>query len=283
MKILSAIGMFVLVFALMSGAAFAIGYCVDIAPTDPPDKTFDDEWTGIVGEEIEIDVYLNDVPERILTAGIFMLPYQYPGEEVTDIQIYDGVYGPPGPWAPFSIPCWVLCAGLPPYPVSFTVGNFDGAQPDEAGDIIICTIRLRFFQEGDYSIVFSTLPDFDTVIGFDTSTVYDSQISSNAITIHQIIADSDADNDGIPDHEDNCPYNPNPSQTNSDSDSHGDACDNCPLVDNEDQEDSNGNGIGDACDTDGAQIPTLSEWGMIIFITIILGISVVMLLRRKEA
>jgi hypothetical protein len=100
-----------------------------------------------------------------------------------------------------------LCAGLPPYPVSFTVGNFDGAQPDEAGDIIICTIRLRFFQEGDYSIVFSTLPDFDTVIGFDTSMVYDSQISSNAITIHQIIADSDAD--GTPDHEDTCPLIPN--------------------------------------------------------------------------
>ena len=149
MKILSAIGMFALVFALMSGAAFAIGYCVDIAPTDPPDKTFDDEWTGIVGEEIEIDVYLNDVPESIFTAGIFMLPYQYPGEEVTDIQIYDGFYGPPGPWDPgFSIPCWILCAGLPPFPVSFIVGNFEGAQPDGDGDIIICTIRLRFLQEG---------------------------------------------------------------------------------------------------------------------------------------
>jgi hypothetical protein len=29
-------------------------------------------------------------------------------------------------------------------------------------------------------------------------------------------------------------------------------------------------------------IPTLSEWGFIIFMTIIMGISVVMLLRRRE-
>lgn len=208
MKKLLSIVIFILIFTIMSGIAFAIGYCVDIAPMNPPDKTFDDEWTGIVGEEIEIDVYLNDVPESIFTAGVFMLPYQYPGEEVTDIQIYDGLYGPPGPWDPgFSIPCWILCAGLPPYPVSFIVGNLDGAQPDEDGDIIICTIRLRFLQAGDYSIVFSTIPDFDTVIGFETSTVYDPQIASKAITIHQLIVDSDAD--GTPDHEDKCPLIPN--------------------------------------------------------------------------
>lgn len=220
MQKLSAILLFISVFVLTSGTAFAIGYCIDAAPTSPHDKTFDDEWTGIVGEEIEIDVYLNDVPESIFTAGVFMLPYQYPGEEVTDIQIFDGFYGPPGPWTPqFSIPCWNFCAGLPPYPVSFIVGNVDGAQPDEDGDIIICTIRLRFLQEGEYSIVFSTLPDFDTVIGYDTSMVYDSQIVSKEITIRQV------------------------SSTTS--------------------------------------IPTLSEWGIIILMTLIFGISVIMLLRKR--
>jgi hypothetical protein len=99
------------------------------------------------------------------------------------------------------------------------VGNFDGVQPDEDGDIIICKIIVRFLQEGDYSIVFSTIPGFDTVIGFDTSMVYDPQIPSNAITIHQV------------------------SSTIS--------------------------------------IPTLSEWGMIIFMTVILGIGVVTMLSRR--
>ncbi len=48
------------------------------------------------------------------------------------------------------------------------------------------------------------------------------------------------------------------------------------------QEDTDGDGVGDVCDSSTQQIPALSEWGMIIFLTLILGISVVMLLRRRE-
>ena len=59
----------------------------------------------------------------------------------------------------------------------------------------------------------------------------------------------DADNDGIEDQIDNCPYIENPYQTDSDSDGVGDACDNCPYSSNPDQSDSNGNGTGDACET----------------------------------
>ena len=91
----------------------------------------------------------------------------------------------------------------------------------------------------------------------------------------------DTDNDEILDQEDNCPQEPNPWQENSDNDSHGDACDNCPNVDNENQADSDGDGIGDACDTGTEEIPTLSEWGMIIFMTIIMVIALVTLLRRR--
>ncbi len=41
--------------------------------------------------------------------------------------------------------------------------------------------------------------------------------------------------------------------------------------------------LGDFCFTSGnSSIPTLSEWGIIIFMTIILGIGVTILLRRKE-
>jgi syndecan 4 len=80
---------------------------------------------------------------------------------------------------------------------------------------------------------------------------------------------------------DNCPTTPNPDQANSDGDSLGDACDNCPNVTNQDQADSDGDGVGDACEQVTAAVPTLSEWGMIIFMTIILGIGVVTLLRRR--
>ena len=71
----------------------------------------------------------------------------------------------------------------------------------------------------------------------------------------------DADDDGVPDAEDNCPNVANPDQANNDGDSEGDVCDadddndgvldgedNCPLTANPGQEDFDLDGIGDACD-----------------------------------
>jgi len=69
------------------------------------------------------------------------------------------------------------------------------------------------------------------------------------------IVPSDSDGDGIPDRDDNCTYRYNPGQ-----------------------EDSDGDGVGDACEI--TAIPTTSEWGMIIFMTIIMGTGVVALWRR---
>lgn len=58
----------------------------------------------------------------------------------------------------------------------------------------------------------------------------------------------DADNDGVPDSQDNCVSTANPDQANSDGDSRGDACDNCPNVANPEQVDSDDDGVGDECD-----------------------------------
>ncbi len=58
----------------------------------------------------------------------------------------------------------------------------------------------------------------------------------------------DADDDGVPDAEDNCPGTANNSQADGDEDDVGDACDNCPEAQNPDQADADEDGQGDACD-----------------------------------
>jgi len=196
----------IIVFSLMSGTAFAIGYCKDVAPTEPPQKTFDEEWTMNVGGEVEFDIYLNDVLEPLTTVGIWVAYSISTDIYPMGLQVYDGANGPPGPWDPALTALSPPCGGLPPCPTTFFVGNSEGAQPDEDGDIIICRIRVQSEFEGDAEILIRVFPpELDTVIG-KSGTVYDPQISPNTITIHQII---DSDSDGIPDHEDNCSEVPN--------------------------------------------------------------------------
>lgn len=102
----------------------------------------------------------------------------------------------------------------------------------------------------------------------------------------------DADDDGTGDACDGCPDDATKQapgacgcgvpDTDSDGDSVANCNDNCPNASNADQADSDGDGTGDACEpTDITAVPTLSEWGMIIFMTIILGLGVVTLLRRR--
>ncbi|UCE19817.1 MAG: VCBS repeat-containing protein [Gemmatimonadota bacterium] len=59
----------------------------------------------------------------------------------------------------------------------------------------------------------------------------------------------DADEDGIVNSEDNCPYAYNAGQEDEDGDGLGDVCDNCPHDFNPDQEDGDHDGTGDPCDT----------------------------------
>ncbi|MFH1726095.1 MAG: SBBP repeat-containing protein [Elusimicrobiota bacterium] len=70
----------------------------------------------------------------------------------------------------------------------------------------------------------------------------------NAIAIKYSSGAPDADGDGIPDEEDNCPDAHNPDQSDGDGDGPGDACDNCPFATNPGQTDADADGAGDACD-----------------------------------
>jgi hypothetical protein len=57
--------------------------------------------------------------------------------------------------------------------------------------------------------------------------------------------------------------------------------DNCPDDVNPLQEDSDGDGIGDACEVEPTPVPTLSEWGIIIFMTLMMGTGVMIIRKRR--
>ena len=99
--------------------------------------------------------------------------------------------------------------------------------------------------------------------GPDGIAVCDFQIRATITSITGSAVDPDADDDDIPDSEDNCPSDANGDQANNDDDDLGDACDpdddndgvpdvddNCALVPNPLQRDDDGDGVGNACDLD---------------------------------
>ncbi len=81
----------------------------------------------------------------------------------------------------------------------------------------------------------------DTFVDFNDITSVLANWGSNC-------APPDADGDGVPDAQDNCPTTFNPTQADADSDGVGDHCDNCPVHSNPTQQDSDGDGFGDECD-----------------------------------
>ena len=155
MKKLFALWMFVLLFASTSGTAFAIGYCKDFLEDGNPggweisQKTWDDEWTVHTGEEIVIDIWLNDLHrDDLITAGFYL--FFEPSDTIINVEIYDGVHGPPGPWDPGFTSTILNPAGQGTF-VAYC-GNFSLAPPDADGDVIIGRLTIPHPNPGDIEI-----------------------------------------------------------------------------------------------------------------------------------
>ena len=182
MRKLSIICLAILFVGLMSGSAFAIGYCKDLLEPENPGgwgtslKTFDDEWNVCHGIVLELDIWINDVPEPLFTAG-FSLTASNVDVNFIDVEVYDD-NDLPGPWHPdFSNVITDNDEGF----VYATVGNLQSpASPDGDGDIIIAKVRFEVPCMTQTYLTISTVPGFDTVVG-ESSTVY--QITPNTIMV----------------------------------------------------------------------------------------------------
>jgi hypothetical protein len=210
-----------LLLSLMVSPCFGIQYCKDFLETGNPGgwsaslKTFDDEWTLGFGEAVELEIWINDVHEELLSGGGW-ITYDPSLVRIEEVLAYDN-NDLPGPWSPLQTSKVEDPEGPGTY--WLILGKLAGASHDVDGDILLGKVRFRRVGEGEAIITISIdeEPNFDLFVGFPSGTLYDDEISPNTITLHQ------------------------------------------------------GN----------RTIPTLSEWGMIIFMTVILGISVVMLSRKK--
>jgi hypothetical protein len=142
-------------------------------------KTFDDELYISTWSEQEIDIWINDVPEPLITAG-FWITFDPAILWNFDIEVYDGELAP-ALWD-YGFTQKIPDAGGPGT-YMLQVVNFAYAEPDGDGDILIA--RLSFYSEMIHTPTFvtiSTIPGFDTVVG-SSYYIYDPDIIPNTISI----------------------------------------------------------------------------------------------------
>ena len=269
---------------LMVSPCFAINYCKDVLEPDNPGgsnslKTWDEEWTIGATGKVEIDIWINDVPEPLITAG-FWIEFDASQMSIDSVEII-------GDWDESMNTVVLEPDGPGTY--MFVTGNLSEVPADGDNDIPIAKVTLQCEGSCKGEFTVRTIPDedFDSIVG-NSDTIFDTEINPNSVAIDQntsettttstILDDTgeDTDEDGIPDDEDNCPDTPNgpdggtctfsdlaepcsisgdhPSQCggdgwcskeqeDSDKDGYGDACDKCPEI-------PNGPDLGTCVDTD---------------------------------
>ena len=257
MKRLLLVSLLVMVFAV--GTTHAQQY--EVAPCGTKDFT---TTTGVVpGGTICLDIWFTGVgaPQY---AGHALIDFTVSTADIAYVSggrcLLDGNEGCTGPWDPAAGVLVNEPEGLGT--LLYIVANLGGADPDEDGDLIVGTVTLQNTGPNDATVNIKTLPvslwdPFDQYI-------YPGQIVISQVCYCTMNADCD---DGLfcngvetcdaP----NCTCLPgtNPCPTDANCNEDTDTCNPIPPSD----------------------IPTLSEWGIIIFMTIILGIGIVTLLRRR--
>lgn len=170
-----------LVLSFMTSPCIAIEFCKDVLERGNPGgssnsrKTWDEEWIVGGANEVEVDIWVNDVPENLITAAIYL---EFDASQITSINadIYDDLWD------------GAMSRSIenPQGPGSFAVivGNFSTVTPDGDGDIPIARLQFDCVENCNVQITVMTVPGFDSVVG-DSAITYDPSIVPNVFTIEQ--------------------------------------------------------------------------------------------------
>jgi len=137
-------------------------------------KTFDDETAIAQSETIEMDIWLRDVAEPLITAG-FWMEFDASQMDIISTDVYSQ------PWDPGMSQTVENPQGPGSYMV--TLGNLSSASPDGEDDIILAKVMFQCTSFDDVTVTLATIPNFDTVVG-DSTGVYDSEIAPHTITLY---------------------------------------------------------------------------------------------------
>jgi hypothetical protein len=255
-----------LVILFTVGTANAQPYLYEAAPCGT--KDFTTTADVVPNGTICLDIYLTGVGVgNKQNAGGVDLVFT---DSVADISyvsggrcMLDGSEGCTGPWDFHPDAGAYINEPGGPGTIFYVVANLAGAAPDVDGDLIVGTVTLQNIGPNDATL--------DIVSGFGNTwtPIVDTDIGWRKIVISQVCyctIDADCDDglycNGVEscDGACGCDVGTNPCPTDTTCNDDTDTCD--PIL-------------------TAASIPTLSEWGMIIFMTIILGIGIVTLIRRR--
>jgi len=168
-----------------SPVAAQISYCKDfLEPGNPGGwnesslKTFEDTWVLNEGDTVEVDIWINDLPEDLLTAGCF-ITYDPALVAVTKVMPYDTSNG--GPWDSGMTQSFQNKPGE----WFLAVGNLGCAIPDGDSDLILAKVTFVYQKYDEANITISIVPDnsYDTIVGCSGKNL-DSQTTPNTITLN---------------------------------------------------------------------------------------------------
>ena len=191
---------FLLVAGLMGNATVshgAPGYRIDVLEPgnnggwEESLKTFDDEWTIPQSETVEVDIWLHDVTQELLTAG-FWIEYNPEQVSIETVKAYDGSTFT-GPWDPGFTNIIPEADG----PGTFFVacGQFSCVDPKE-DDVILGRLLLQYSSTNDSTLTIQTIPGFDTIVQCPEG-VLDQETTPYILTLHSTDETITGCDDGI--------------------------------------------------------------------------------------